>query len=113
MLAHPGLDAVVLATPHSRHADQMVAIAEAGKHVYCEKPFTLAKADAERAIAAADAAGVRIVVGHNRRFVPAMAERKSGVWGQSGSVRVDLGGRRIIKKKKNQHEKSRETVKEV
>ncbi len=74
MLADADIDAVVLATPHSTHADQMVAAAAAGKHIYSEKPFTMSKADAERAIAAANAAGVQVVVGHNRRFHPAMAE---------------------------------------
>jgi predicted dehydrogenase len=74
MLADGDIDAVVLATPHSIHADQMVAAAAAGKHIYSEKPFTMSKADAEHAVAAANAAGVQVVVGHNRRFHPAMAE---------------------------------------
>ena len=73
MLADGDIDAVVLATPHSMHAGQMLAAAAAGKHIYSEKPFTLHKAEAERAIAAATEAGVQIVVGHNRRFHPAMA----------------------------------------
>ncbi len=74
MLAEADIDAVVLATPHSLHAEQMLAAAAAGKHIYSEKPFALHKADAERAIAAATEAGLQIVVGHNRRFHPAMAE---------------------------------------
>ena len=41
MLKHPGLDAVVLATPHSLHVQQVIAAAQAGKHVFCEKPFAL------------------------------------------------------------------------
>lgn len=77
MLANADIDAVVLATPHSLHADQIVAAATAGKHVYSEKPFTMSKSDAERAIAAADAAGVQVVVGHNRRFHPVMTELRS------------------------------------
>ncbi len=77
MLADADIDAVVLATPHSIHADQMVAAAAAGKHIYSEKPFTMSKAEAERAIAAANDAGVQAVVGHNRRFHPAMAELRS------------------------------------
>lgn len=74
LLADADIDAVVLATPHSLHVEQMLAAAAAGKHIYSEKPFTLHKADAERAIAAANDAGVQIVVGHNRRFHPANAE---------------------------------------
>lgn len=77
MLADADIDAVVLATPHSTHADQMVAAAAAGKHIYSEKPFTMSKAEAERAIAAANEAGVQVVVGHNRRFHPAMFELRS------------------------------------
>src|SRR5207344_440316 len=40
-LADPAVQAVVLATPHSLHAPQVVAAAKAGKHVFCEKPFAL------------------------------------------------------------------------
>ena len=50
MLHHGGVDAVVLATPHSMHATQVIAAAAAGKHVYCEKPFTLTKREAEDAV---------------------------------------------------------------
>ncbi len=74
MLAGADIDAVVLATPHSIHAEQMIAAAAAGKHIFCEKPFTMTKAEAERVIAAANDAGVQAVVGYNRRFHPAMIE---------------------------------------
>jgi predicted dehydrogenase len=46
VLAAPGIDAVVLASPHSLHCQQIVAAAAAGKAVFCEKPLTLTKADA-------------------------------------------------------------------
>ena len=46
------MDAVVLATPHSQHAAQVIAAAQAGKHVFCEKPFALHKTEAEQAVAA-------------------------------------------------------------
>ena len=52
VLADRAIDAVVLATPHSQHAAEIAAAARAGKHVFVEKPFTLTRADAERAIAA-------------------------------------------------------------
>ena len=70
------VDAVVLATPHSQHADQVVRAARAGKHVFVEKPFTL---DVESALAAAGAcqqAGVVLGLGHNRRFLPAVAQMR-------------------------------------
>lgn len=76
VLANPDIDGIVLATPHSQHADQVVAAAKANKAVFCEKPFTLTRADAERAVAAARSAGIVLAVGHNRRFLPAVQALK-------------------------------------
>jgi len=85
-LSDKRVEAVVLATPHSLHADQIVRVAAAGKPVFCEKPLSLKRADAERAIAAVQKAGVPIGVGHNKRFWPSMAELRrvvaSGVLGK-------------------------------
>jgi len=84
-LADPRVRAVVLATPHSLHADQIVRVASSGKPVFCEKPLTLKRADAERAVAACRKANVPIGVGHNKRFWPSMVElrriAKSGALG--------------------------------
>jgi predicted dehydrogenase len=74
VLADPEIDAVILATPHSLHADQAVQAAAAGKQIFCDKPFTLDRTSAERAVAAAEAAGVVLAVGFNRRFLPAFEE---------------------------------------
>lgn len=73
-LADPEIDALVITTPHSLHAPQCIAAAEAGKHILCEKPFALDLAEAERAFAAADAAGVHCVVGFQRRLLDAYIE---------------------------------------
>ena len=73
-LADPRVEAVVLATPHSLHADQIVRVAKAGKPVFCEKPLALKRADAERALAAVARAGIPIGVGQNKRFWPSMTE---------------------------------------
>ncbi len=73
-LADPRVEAVVLATPHSLHADQIVQVAQAGKPVFCEKPLALKRADAERAVAACRRAGVALGVGQNKRFWPSMRE---------------------------------------
>ena len=73
-LADPAVQGVVLATPHTLHADQVVQVARAGKAVFCEKPLSLNRADAERAVAACKAAKVTIGVGQNKRFWPSMAE---------------------------------------
>lgn len=68
LLSDDSLDAIVMATPHTQHEEQIVAAAGAGKHVFTEKPFTLTKAGAERAVAAIREAGVTVALGHNRRF---------------------------------------------
>jgi len=77
VLADPGIDAVVLATPHTAHAEQVVAAAKAGKHVFCEKPFTLTAKSANAAIRACTKAGVTLGVGFNWRFQPALREVRS------------------------------------
>src|ERR1700716_787005 len=53
ILADPNVDAVVLATPHSLHESQIIAAAAAGKHIHVEKPITLDRAGADRAVGAA------------------------------------------------------------
>jgi predicted dehydrogenase len=85
VLADRAIDAVVLATPHTRHRAQVEAASAAGKHVYCEKPFALAKADARAMLDACARAGVTIAVGHHFRLMPSMkalhAEVSSGAFG--------------------------------
>ena len=85
-LADRRVQAVVLATPHSLHADQIVRVAQAGKPVFCEKPLALKRADAERAVAACRQANVPLGVGQNKRFWPSMVELRrvvaSGVLGR-------------------------------
>ncbi len=68
LLADPEIDAVILTTPHSLHADHVIAAAQAGKHVFVEKPFTLTAMSGHKAAAAAANAGVVLAIGHNRRF---------------------------------------------
>ena len=79
VLADKSIDAVVLATPHTRHRAQVEAAAAAGKHVFCEKPFALTVADAKAAIAACRKAGVALGVGHNRRLWPSIVKLKEAV----------------------------------
>jgi len=73
-LKQPGIDAVILCTPHSFHTEQVLAVAAAGKHVFCEKPLALTRADAERSVAACKKAGVMLGIGHERRYEPGMKE---------------------------------------
>jgi predicted dehydrogenase len=87
LLASPDIDAVILCTPHTLHCDQIIRAAAAGKHVFCEKPLSLARADAVRAIAACNTAGVMIGVGHERRFEPPTLDlRKAVETGELGTL---------------------------
>jgi predicted dehydrogenase len=74
VLADRAIDAIVLATPHSLHCEQVIAIAGSGKAVFCEKPLTLTKADAARAIDACHKAGVVLGIGTDKRFCPSLRE---------------------------------------
>jgi predicted dehydrogenase len=84
VLANPAVQAVVLATPHTSHRAMVEAAAAAGKHIYCEKPFSLTKADAEAALNACRRAGVTIGVGHHFRLMPSMQALRG--WIDSGSL---------------------------
>jgi predicted dehydrogenase len=81
----PEIDAVFLATPHSLHVEQVVAVATAGKPVWCEKPLALTRAEAARAVAVCRDAGVPLGCGYNRRCFSSMRELKrfvdSGTFG--------------------------------
>ena len=86
-LADPQVDAVILATPHSLHSPQVVAAAKAGKHVFCEKPFALTKADAQAAVDATTKAKVTLGLGYNRRFHPEMTKLRQQIQaGELGTI---------------------------
>ena len=76
LLADPGVDAVVLATPHLQHCEQILLAAKAGKHVFVEKPLGVNLAEATAAARACADAGVTLAVGYNWRFQPALREIK-------------------------------------
>ena len=76
ILDDASVDAVVLATPHSMHAAQIMAAARAGKAVFTEKPLGLTRDSAQRAVAACAEHHVTIAVGYNWRFQPALQEIK-------------------------------------
>ena len=73
-LADPRIDAVVLATPHTLHAEQVIAAARAGKHVFTDKPFALTVASAAAAVRACAEAKRVLAVGFNWRYQPALQE---------------------------------------
>jgi len=65
---------VVLCTPHTLHTDQIVRAANAGKHVFCEKPLSLSRDDVLRAVQACNESRVVLAVGHEKRFEPPIQE---------------------------------------
>jgi len=75
-LANSNVDAVILCTPQEHHAEQIIAAAQSGRHVFCEKPLCTTALDAEAAIAAVRKAGVQLGIGHERRFEPAVIEMR-------------------------------------
>ena len=88
-LARPDIDAVILCTPQTHHGAQIEAAANAGRHVFCEKPLCTTAVEAERAIAAVKRANVQLGIGHERRFEPAVIEmRKRLAEGEFGNPLV-------------------------
>ena len=79
LLKDSNVQAVVLCTPHSMHSQQVVAAAQVGKHVFCEKPFSLTRKDAEAAVQATRKAGVALGLGYNRRFHPEMTKLRERI----------------------------------
>ena len=69
-LADPRVEGVILCTPHTQHGAQMMLAAQAGKHIFCEKPLALQRADVVAAMAAINERGLTLAVGHERRFEP-------------------------------------------
>lgn len=90
-LADGSIDAVVIATPHSQHFEQLMAVAAAGKHVFCEKPWTLNSEEGKTALKAFEAKGLKVAIGHNRRFAPnSLAMKEILESGQLGSpIHID------------------------
>lgn len=73
-LADPNVEAVVLATPHALHRQQIEQAVAAGKHVFCEKPLDLTREGAEASVKLCKDAGLVLGMGHERRFEPPIAD---------------------------------------
>jgi predicted dehydrogenase len=94
LLDDPELDAVVLATPVPTHADLAVRVLEAGKHCFVEKPLAQSVVDAERAVAAAQAAGKVLMVGHLLEYHPGVLElERLSESGELGKIFYIYGNR--------------------
>ena len=86
------VDLVIVACPTPAHADYCCMAAQAGKHIFCEKPLARTLEQGERIVEAVDEAGISMMVGHVVRFFPeyaaATAEVQSGAIGRAGMVRT-------------------------
>lgn len=76
VLSDPALDAVALATPVPSHAESALRVLEAGKHCFVEKPLAQSVDDAERVVAAAEAADRVLMVGHLLEYHPGVQRLK-------------------------------------
>jgi len=70
LLKHPEVDAIAICSPTDTHAKYIVDAAKAGKHIFCEKPVDLSLEVIKGAIKAVEKAGVKMMIGFNRRFDP-------------------------------------------
>jgi predicted dehydrogenase len=96
ILGEPRVSAVFLATPHSTHWQQIIAVAKTKKHVFCEKPLALSAETASEAVRACETQGVVLGVGHNRRYSQAARKMKTmidgGACGQILHVEANYSG---------------------
>jgi predicted dehydrogenase len=87
VLADPNVDAIDLVTPPFVHAEQTVAAANAGKHVYCEKPMAHSLAEANEMVSAHQRAGTTLMIGESYVFHhPIIAARAAIDNGDIGDV---------------------------
>ena len=76
LVADPAVELVSITSPNVLHKEMALAAIAAGKHVYCEKPLALTAADARELALAAEAKGVRTLVGYNYLCSPALQHIK-------------------------------------
>ncbi len=92
MIAQAQLDAVDICLPHHLHAEAIIAAAEAGLHVLCEKPLCLTTDEARAISEVVDRTGVTVMCAHNQLFFPTVAEAKRlidrGTFGRIYEVRT-------------------------
>jgi len=93
LLAAEKLDAVCISSSTSAHADNVERCAAAGLHIFCEKPLALTLADCDRAIAAVELAGTKLMMGHVRRFDSGHVEAKRFI--EAGAIGQPLVFRSI------------------
>lgn len=88
LLARPDVDVVVIATPHSTHLALATAAAEAGKHIYLEKPMALDVAECDQIIEACRRAGVVLTIAKQTRYMQMSMKAKELIdAGEIGELR--------------------------
>ena len=96
LLACADLDAVIVAPPNTAHREVAIAAVEAGKQVFCEKPMAMNVAECDAMIAAAQRAGVKLMVGQVLRLIPGFAKARelalSGELGRPVAVAIERSG---------------------
>lgn len=101
LIAHPGLDAVVLVTPNAVHRSQAEAAFAAGLDVFVEKPIANTVADGLAMVEAAERSGCLLMVGHNIRFGRAARTAKQwlgdGVLGEVVSAEIHYSANNVQK----------------
>lgn len=97
LLADDRVDAVVIATPHATHREIAVAAARAGKHVLLEKPMAVTLEECDAILAAAEEAGVTLMVGHVTHFSPAFKTAKAML--DAGEVGEIVAGLSTMRKR--------------
>jgi myo-inositol 2-dehydrogenase/D-chiro-inositol 1-dehydrogenase len=92
MLNDPEIDAILIGSPSAEHAPQLVECAQAGKHIFCEKPIALDPIIIRNALAEVDKSGIKLQVGFNRRFDPNFSavqqQVASGALGDPHIIRI-------------------------
>ena len=92
MLDDPEIDAILIGSPSPVHATQMIECAQAGKHIFCEKPLALDPDIIRNALAEVEKSGVKLQVGFNRRFDPNFSAVQqqviSGALGEPHIIRI-------------------------
>ena len=84
LIANGGVDAVDICLPHHLHADAIIAAAEAGKHILCEKPLCITTEQADKISKVVQDNGVTLMCAHNQLFMPPVAKARELI--QSGEL---------------------------
>ena len=98
LIDHPGLDAVVIATPDHWHAQPVILAARAGKHIYCEKPLTHNVAEGQQIVQEVAKAKITFQTGSQQRsefgghFRKAVEYVWNGRIGKLQTIRIGVGG---------------------